>query len=46
MNVGGGVQFDVTPNIAVEGVYNFHNVFFSGTDARFSTVQAGVRFRF
>lgn len=46
VNVGGGVQFDVKPNIAVEGAYNFHNIFFSGVDARFSTLQAGVRFRF
>jgi hypothetical protein len=46
LNFGGGVQFDVKPNIAVEGSYNFHNIFFSGVDARFSTVQAGVRFRF
>jgi hypothetical protein len=46
LNVGAGIQFDVKPNIAVEGVYNFHNIVFSGVDARFSTVQAGVRFRF
>ena len=46
LNVGGGVQFDVTPNIAIDAMYNFHNVFTSGSDTRFSAVQGGVRFRF
>jgi opacity protein-like surface antigen len=46
LNVGGGLQFDVTPNFAVEGVYNFHNVFTLGSNTRFSGLQAGVRFRF
>lgn len=46
LNIGGGVQFDVTPTVAVEGVYNFHNVFTSGSQTRFSGVQGGVRFRF
>ena len=46
LNVGGGLQFDVTPNVAVDAMYNFHNVFTSGSNTRFSTVQGGVRFRF
>jgi len=46
LNVGGGVQFDVTPTFAVDAMYNFHNVFTSGSNTRFSSVQAGVRFRF
>jgi hypothetical protein len=46
LNVGGGVQFEVTPTFAVEGVYNFHNVFTSGSNTRFSGLQGGVRFRF
>ena len=46
VNVGGGLQFDVTPNVAVDAMYNFHNVFTSGANTRFSTVQGGVRFRF
>lgn len=46
LNVGAGVQFDVTPTIAVEGVYNFHNVFTSGSSTRFSALQGGIRFRF
>ncbi len=45
VNVGGGLQFDVTETMAVEGAYNFHNVF-GFSDVKFSTVQAGVRFRF
>lgn len=46
LNVGGGIQFDVTPTFAVEGVYNFHNIFTSGQNTRFSALQGGVRFRF
>ena len=46
INVGGGVQFDVTPTFAVDAMYNFNNVFTSGSNTRFSTVQAGVRWRF
>jgi len=46
LNVGGGLQFDIAPNVAVDAMYNFHNVFTSGSNTRFSTVQGGVRFRF
>ena len=46
LNVGAGVQHDISPNFAVEGVYNFHNIFTSGSSTRFSTLQGGVRFRF
>lgn len=46
INVGGGVQFDVAPNWAVDVMYNFHNVFTSGSNTKFSSVQGGVRFRF
>jgi opacity protein-like surface antigen len=46
VNLGGGLQFDVTEKMAVEGAYNFHNVFGFSGDLKFSTVQAGVRFRF
>jgi len=45
-NVGGGLQFNVKKNIAVEGSYNFHNVVTDGPNFKFSTVQGGVRFRF
>jgi opacity protein-like surface antigen len=46
LNLGAGLQFNVSPKFAVEGAYNFHNAFLSGTSFRFSTVQGGVRFRF
>jgi hypothetical protein len=46
LNIGVGVQRDITPNFAIEAMYNFHNVFTSGSSTRFSTVQGGVRFRF
>jgi opacity protein-like surface antigen len=46
LNFGGGFQFDVAPNVAIDTMYNFHNVFTSGSSTQFSTVQGGVRFRF
>jgi hypothetical protein len=46
INVGGGLQFDATPNVAFDVMYNFHNVFTSGSNTHFSSVQGGVRFRF
>lgn len=46
LNVGGGLQFDITPNVAFDAMYNFHNVFTSGSSTKFSTLQGGVRFRF
>lgn len=46
VNIGGGLQFDVTPNLAFEGLYNLHNVFTTGSNVRFSAVQGGLRFRF
>ena len=46
LNVGGGLQFDLTSTVAVDAMYNFHNVFTSGSNTSFSTVQGGVRFRF
>ncbi len=46
INAGGGLQFDLTPTVALDSMYNFHNVFTSGSNLRYSTVQGGVRFRF
>ncbi|MCA1614982.1 MAG: outer membrane beta-barrel protein [Acidobacteria bacterium] len=46
LNAGGGLQFDLTPTVALDSMYNFHNVFTSGPHVRYSTVQGGVRFRF
>ena len=45
-NVGGGVLYEVSRKVGVKGSYKFHNVFTSGANTRFSTVQLGVRFRF
>ncbi|HEX8281829.1 MAG TPA: opacity family porin [Pyrinomonadaceae bacterium] len=45
-NVGGGLQFALTPNAALDTMYNFHNVFTSGSNLRHSTAQGGARFRF
>lgn len=46
VNVGGGLQFDLKPNVALDAMYNFHNVIGSDGSLRYSTVQGGVRFRF
>jgi opacity protein-like surface antigen len=46
VNVGGGVLYEATPKVAFRGGYKFHNVFTGGTSVKFSSVQAGVRFRF
>jgi hypothetical protein len=46
LNVGGGLQFDVTPNFAIDTMYNFHNVFVSGSNVQYSTAQGGLRWRF
>jgi hypothetical protein len=46
LNIGAGVQFDVTPTVAAEAMYDFHNVFTSGSSTRFSAFKAGFRFRF
>lgn len=46
LNVGSGLQFNLTQRFALEGVYNFHSVFTPGSNANFSTLQLGVRFGF
>ncbi len=46
VSVGGGVLYEVTKKVGLRGSYRFHNVFTSGTAVRYSSVQAGVRFRF
>lgn len=43
---GGGFQFRVRPKIWLEAEYDYHSVFTSGSNFKFSTVQGGVRFRF
>ena len=44
-NVGGGILYEVTPHVGIQGAYNFHMVNL-GSNTRFSTLQGGVRFRF
>lgn len=43
---GGGLQFRVWPNLWLEGEYDFHSVFTTGQNFKFSTVQGGIRIRF
>jgi hypothetical protein len=45
-NVGGSLQFWVTPNFAIEPSYNYRIINTSGSPVRYSTLQGGVRFRF
>jgi opacity protein-like surface antigen len=45
-NFGSGIQYNVTSRFAVEGAYNLHVVNTPGSSAKFSTVQAGLRYRF
>jgi opacity protein-like surface antigen len=46
MHTGGGFQFRVWPKVWLEAEYQYHNVFTSGSNFQFSTVQGGARFRF
>ncbi|HET6980071.1 MAG TPA: choice-of-anchor X domain-containing protein [Pyrinomonadaceae bacterium] len=46
INFGTVAEYRINTHWSVEGTYNFHNVFTSGSSTRFSTAQAGVRFRF
>ena len=46
-NVGGSIQFWVTPNFAVEPSYNYRIINTGGgSNVKYSTVQGGIRFRF
>ena len=42
-NVGGGVLYEITPRLGLQGSYSFHSVNTPGFATRFSTVQGGVR---
>ena len=44
-NIGGGVLYEATPKVGIQGSYNFHT-FNVGGSVHFSTVQGGIRFRF
>jgi hypothetical protein len=46
VHTGGGLQVRAWPRTWLEVEYNFHNVFTSGSNTRYSTAQGGVRFRF
>jgi von Willebrand factor type A domain-containing protein len=46
LNVGAVGEYRINTSWSVESTYNFHNVFTSGSNTRFSTLQGGVRFRF
>jgi hypothetical protein len=46
VNFGAVAEYRITTSLGVESTYNFHNVFTSGSNTQFSTVQGGVRFRF
>jgi opacity protein-like surface antigen len=45
-NAGLGLQFDVSPQLALEGRYAFHAVSSNAPNSRFSTLLVGVRFSF
>ena len=46
VNIGMVGEYRVNTSVSLESTYNFHNVFTSGSNTRFSTVQGGVRLRF
>ena len=45
-NAGVGVQYELTPQLSIEGAYNYHHVDTSNPDVQFSTVQVGLRYQF
>lgn len=46
VNAGGGLQYSISARVALEGAYNLHSVFTTGTSTLFSTVQGGAWFKF
>jgi hypothetical protein len=46
LNIGAVGEYRINTSWSIESTYNFHNVFTSGSNTRFSTLQGGVRFRF
>lgn len=44
-NVGGGLLYEISPRVGLQGTYNFHVVNTSAV-TKFSTLQAGLRFTF
>jgi len=45
-NLGGGLQYEVSPKVALEAAYNYHSVTDTNPAFRFSTLQAVIRYRF
>jgi len=46
VHAGAGVQFNLWPRAALEGLYRLHSVFTSGSNSTFSSIQVGGRVRF
>jgi hypothetical protein len=46
IHAGAGVQFNLWPRAALEGLYRLHSVFTSGSNSTFSSIQVGGRVRF
>ncbi|HEY0006840.1 MAG TPA: hypothetical protein VGB17_18820 [Pyrinomonadaceae bacterium] len=46
VNFGSVAEYRINTSWSVEATYNFHNVFTTGENVRFSTAQGGFRFRF
>lgn len=44
LNAGAGFDFDVGQNLGIFVEGRFHNVFFTGDDAKFIPINAGIRF--
>ena len=44
INVGAGFDFDIQDKVGIFVEGRFHNVFISGSDAKFIPISAGVRF--
>ena len=45
-SAGAGVLYQLSPKLAIEGVWNYHYISASGSGITFSTLQAGVRVGF
>ncbi len=45
-NVGGGLLFNLTPRVGLQGSYNFHAINTPVEATKFSTFQGGIRFVF
>ena len=46
LNIGAVGEIRLNTTFSIESTYNFHTVFTSGSNTRYSTLQGGVRFRF